>query len=99
MKATITTVSAMAAALVSFAAMAQQDGAQSGEQAAPQQDEQRFEEVKQRTEQRIQDRIADLQSRLTCVQNAQDPETLHACFPQRAGGNRGGGHRGGLKPQ
>jgi uncharacterized protein YlxW (UPF0749 family) len=99
MKATITAVGAIAAALVSFAAVAQQDGAQTGEQAAPQQDEQRFEDVKQRTEQRIQDRIADLQSRLTCVQNAQDPEALRACFPQRAGGIRSGGHRGGLKPQ
>lgn len=93
MKATITAIGAIAAALVSFAAVAQQGSAP--------QDQQRFEEVKQRTEQRIQDRIADLQSRLTCVQNAQEPDALRACFPQRTGaaGSRGGRYQGGTKPQ
>ncbi|HXZ93682.1 MAG TPA: hypothetical protein VEG36_12465 [Burkholderiales bacterium] len=88
MKATIAMMGAVSAALVSFAAAAQQD-------------EPRFEEVKQRVEQRIQERIADLQSRLTCVQNAQDPDAMRGCFPQRAGSGagRGSGHRGGLKPQ
>jgi len=99
MKATIAVIGTLAAALVPFAALAQQDGAQAGGQGAPQQDKQRFEEVKQRTEQRIQDRIADLQSRLTCVQNAQDPDALRACFPQRGAGSRGGGYRSGPKPQ
>ncbi len=101
MKATIAAIGAIAAALVSFGAVAQQDGAQTGGQAAPQQGQQRFEEVKQRVESRIQERISDLQSRLTCVQNAQDPDALRACFPQRAGsgGGRGGGNQGGPKLQ
>ena len=92
MKATVASIGAMASALISFAAVAQQGNAP--------QEQQRFEEVKQRAEQRIQERIADLQSRLTCVQNSQDSDALRACFPQRAGsgGGRGGRHQGGLKP-
>jgi len=86
MRKTIATLGAIAAVLVSFAAVAQQGQA-------------RFEDVKQRAEQRIQERIADLQSRLTCVQNAQDPDALRACFPQRGGGSRGGGYQGSPKPQ
>jgi CHASE1-domain containing sensor protein len=93
MKATVIAMGMLASALVSFAAVAQQGSAQ--------QEQQRFDEVKQRTEQRIQDRIADLQGRLTCVQNAQDPEALRACFPKRAAGRAGPGgpNGGGPKPQ
>jgi hypothetical protein len=47
MKAIVAAIGALAAALVSFTAVAQQD-------------QPRFEEVKQRAEQRIQERIADL---------------------------------------
>jgi len=84
----IVAAGALAIGLVSFAALAQQE-------------QQRFEELKQRTERRVQERIADLQGRLTCVQNAQDPEALRACFPQRAAGRAGpGGPNGsGPKPQ
>jgi len=86
MKATMAIVGALSAALIPFAAVAQQD-------------QPSFEEVKHRAEQRIQDRIADLQSRLTCVQNAQDPDALRACFPRRSGGSRGGRPGGAPQPQ
>ena len=91
MKATTAAIGAVAGALISFSAAAQQGSAP--------QEQQRFEEVKQRAEQRIQERIADLQSRLTCVQNAQDAEALRACFPRRSGGSRGGRPGGGPQPQ
>lgn len=93
MKATIMAISTIAAAILSFTVLAQQGSVQ--------QEQQRFDEVKQRTEQRIQDRIAYLQGRLTCVQNAQDPEALRACFPKRSGarGGPGGPNTGGPKPQ
>ena len=50
--------------------------------------QQKFADVKQRIEQRIQDQITKMQGRLSCVQNAQDPQTLRSCLPKRRG--RGG---------
>jgi len=47
------------------------------------QNPQRFEEIKQKM-------IARIQERLSCVQNAQNPQALRACMPPRRGGGQGG---------
>lgn len=44
---------------------------------------QNFDQIKQRLEQRMQQVISKMQERLSCIQNAQDPQTLRACMPKR----------------
>ena len=98
MKNKILMFSAIAMSMLSFEVMAQQqnqpDGSQGG-QPNQQQRQERFEAMKQK----ITDR---LQERLSCVQNAQDPDALRACMPKRngrgqrgPGGNGPGGNQGG----
>jgi hypothetical protein len=64
-----------------------QEIGQPGSNPGTQQD---FDTIKQRIEQRIQDGIAKMQEKLSCVQNAQDPQTLRSCLPNRGGRRRGG---------
>lgn len=51
---------------------------------------QNLDAIKQHVEQRIQDAITKMQGRLTCVQNAQDRQSLQSCFPNRGQRRRGG---------
>lgn len=44
---------------------------------------QNFDQAKQRVEQRLQSVISKMQEHLSCVENAQDPQTLRACLPNR----------------
>lgn len=98
MKNKVLMFGAIAMVMLSVEAMAQQDNQQAGGQggqASQEQRQQRFEAVKQKITERIQER-------LSCVQNAQDPEALRACMPKRngrgqrgPGGNGPGGNQGG----
>ncbi len=98
MKNKVLMFSAIAMVMLSFEVMAQQDNQpedNQGGQPNQQQRQERFQAMKQK----ITDRI---QERLSCVQNAQDPEALRACMPKRngrgqggPGGNGPGGNQGG----
>lgn len=79
---TIVCVLAMAGLFTTSLAMA--DSTQGGGQFGPGQT-QNLDSIKQRIEQHIQDHINKMQSILTCVQNAQDRQTLRQCMPKRRG--------------
>lgn len=53
--------------------------------------QQDFATIQQRVEQRIRSRISQMQDRLTCVQNAQDRQSLRSCLPNRGRRRPGGG--------
>ena len=109
MKNKILMCAAITMVMLSVEAMAQQDNQQEGGQGGQpnqQQRQERFEGVKQKIAERIQDRIGKMQERLSCVQNAQDPDALRACMPERngrgqrgPGGNITGGNQGGRSCQ
>ena len=56
--------------------------------------QQNLDTIKQRVEQRLQDTIAKLQASLTCVQNAQDKQSLRSCLPKHGQRRRGGNRMG-----
>jgi TolA-binding protein len=103
MKANVLIVAAAVITIISFGASAQQGGQppsggpgmqQGGQPYGGQggQDQESFEQRKQKLVQRMQDRIADMQHRLSCVQQAQDADAVRECFPRR--GERGPGNQG-----
>ena len=66
-------------AMTSFSLMAQQDMQQ--QNGKPNQE--KFAEHKQMMIQRMQEPVSEIQQRIGYVQNAQDPASLRACFPER----------------
>jgi hypothetical protein len=60
---------------------------------SPEQREQRFAEHKTKALERIGQHIAEMQKKQQCVQAADKPDALKACFPNRGKG-RGFGHGG-----
>ena len=68
-------------------AFAQQQPPQGGQ---GQFDPQKFQERKTRVLEGIDRRIDTLQQAKSCVQQAQDPQALRACRPERREGDRGG---------
>ena len=91
----IAAISIIAMVMTSFGVMAQQTNQQQsgqGVQQNQQQTQEHFSDRKQKITQRIQDRINKMQEHLTCVQNAQDPKSLRACFPKKGAQGQSSGH-------
>ena len=82
-------ISTIAMAVASWGASAQQSTPQPGEAENQPQSQEHFKDQKQKIAQRIQERIGKMQERLSCVQSAQGPNALRACFPEREGRGQG----------
>lgn len=84
MKRIIVMMSIIVIMMPSLGARAQQPPQEKGSQDTQQnqpQNQAGFVDAKRKIAQRIHERIGKMQKRLSCVENAQNTNALHACFP------------------